>query len=311
MRSPRTTVVLSLTLAVAVLTAPTLLRAQGTDFDAVEIEVTTLADGVHMLVGAGGNVGISTGGDGAVLIDDQFAPLTERILAAVAELGGATPRFVLNTHWHFDHTGGNENLGRAGVVILAHENVRRRMSVEQVMEAFGRTIPASPPVALPSLTFTESTTLHWNGQTLRAFHVPAAHTDGDTIVHFVEADVVHMGDVFFNRSYPFIDVGSGGSLDGVIAAVERALELCGEATRIIPGHGPLADRADLERYLEMLRTVRRRVAEKVEMGWSREKILASDATADLDADWGGSGPRRDLLVNVALDAAGAASDVSE
>lgn len=310
MRPPRPTAALSLTLALAVLAAPALVRAQGTDFDAVEIEVTTLADGVHMLVGAGGNLGISTGEDGAVLIDDQFAPLTDRILAAVAELGGAAPRFVLNTHWHFDHTGGNENLGRAGVVILAHENVRRRMSVEQVMEAFGRTIPASPAVALPSLTFTESTTLHWNGQTLRAFHVPSAHTDGDTIVHFVEADVVHMGDVFFNRSYPFIDVGSGGSLDGVVAAVERALALCGEATRIIPGHGPLADRADLERYLEMLRTVRRRVAEKVDQGWSREKILASDVTADLDADWG-SGPRRDLLVNVALEAAGAAPDVSE
>lgn len=300
----------ALSLALTILTVPLSVSAQGRDFDAVEIEVTTLAEGVHMLTGAGGNLGISTGKNGAVLIDDQFAPLTERILAAVAELGGAPPRFVLNTHWHFDHTGGNENLGRAGVFILAHENVRRRMSVEQVMEAFGRTIPPSPPAALPSLTFTESTTLHWNGQTLRAFHVPAAHTDGDTIVHFVEANVLHMGDVFFNRSYPFIDIGSGGSYDGVIDAVERALELCGESTRVIPGHGPLGDRSDLESYLAMLRTVRERVAERVEMGWSRERILASDVTADLDADWG-SGSRRDLLVNVALEAVGAVSNVSE
>lgn len=303
MRRIRTTALL---IALAIAALPAL--AQDDDFSDVEIEAVPVAGDVHMLVGRGGNIGVLTGPDGAILIDDQFAPLTDRILAAVAELGGAPPRFVLNTHWHFDHTGGNENLGAAGVLILAHENVRRRMSVEQVMEVFGRTVPASPPAALPAITFTASATLHWNGETIRAFHVPAAHTDGDTIVHFVEADVIHMGDVLFNGSYPFIDVDSGGSYDGVVAAVERVLPMCDESTKLIPGHGPLADCDDLERYLEMLTTVRERVAEAVGKGWDREQVLAAGLTEDLDPAWG---DRSQLLVKVALDAVGAPQNVSE
>ena len=288
--------------AVAVVSAlvATTTLAQERDFSNVEINATHVAGGVHMLTGAGGNIGVSVGDDGLFLIDDQFAPLTDKILAALAEISDEAPQFVLNTHWHFDHTGGNENLGEAGVFIVAHHNVRERMSVDQVMEAFDLTVEASPPAALPDITFGDAVTFHLNDETLHAVHVPTAHTDGDVIVHFASANVVHMGDVFFNGAYPFIDVGSGGTLGGVIAAVESTLERVDEATKIIPGHGPLADRGDLESYHDMLSTVRQRVADAVAAGQSEEEILAANLTSDLDEAWGGNADRGQALVRVAL-----------
>jgi glyoxylase-like metal-dependent hydrolase (beta-lactamase superfamily II) len=204
------------------------------DFESVEIKTTRVASGIYMLEGRGGNLGVSIGSDGAFLIDDQFAPLTEKILAAIRKLSGAPIRFVLNTHWHGDHTGGNENLGKAGALIVAHENVRERMSVEQFIEAFGRRVDPSPPGALPVVTFTDAVTFHLNGDEIHAFHVPPAHTDGDSIVHFRIANVVHTGDTYFNGRYPFIDLSTGGTIDGVIAAADRLLELCDTETRIIP-----------------------------------------------------------------------------
>ncbi len=265
--------------------APMPAAAQG--MDDVEIVATEVAPGVYMLTGQGGNLGLSVGEDFAFLIDDQFAPLTEKIVAAVAKITDRPLRFVLNTHWHGDHTGGNENLGKAGVLIVAHDNVRERLGTEQFMAAFDRTVPPSPPAALPVVTFTDTVRFHANGDTLHALHVPAAHTDGDSIVHIEAADVIHMGDVFFNGMYPFIDLGSGGSVDGVIAAVERALALAGEGTKIIPGHGPLTDRAGLAAYREMLKTVRERVAGLVAQGKSREEAVAAKPTADYDEKLGG------------------------
>ena len=205
----------------------------------------------------------------------------------------------LNTHWHFDHTGGNENLGNAGVFIVAHDNVRERMSVDQVIEVYDLTVEAAPPAALPDITFGDALTFHLNGDTVRAVHVPAAHTDGDVLVRFESANVVHMGDLYFNGAYPFIDVGSGGTLQGVIAGVQRALKLVDDSTKIIPGHGPLATRADLENYLGMLETVRQRVVEAKQAGQSDEEILAANLTHDLDAAWGGNADGQ-ALVRVAL-----------
>lgn len=280
-------------LALALLGAPALLAAgpraapAQQDFESVEIGSVPVADGLFMLTGRGGNIGVSVGPDGVLLIDDQYAPLTGRIRAAVAALSPEPIRFVLNTHWHGDHTGGNENLGEAGALIVAHENVRARMATEQVMTLRGQTVPASPEAALPVVTFDDALTFHWNGGEIHAFHVDPAHTDGDAIVHFRSVNALHMGDTFFNGFYPFVDVDSGGSIDGMIAAVEHALTLADDATRIIPGHGPLSDRAGLVAYRDMLRAVRAAVQKEIDAGKSLDEVVAAAPTAAFDEKWGG------------------------
>jgi cyclase len=256
------------------------------DFSKVEVTSQKVAEGVYMLQGAGGNIGVSVGADGVFLIDDQYAPLTPKIKAAVAALSDKPIRFVLNTHWHGDHTGGNENLGSSSVLIVAHENVRKRMSVEQFMEAFGNKIPAAPAAALPVVTFTDGVTFHLNGDEIRAFHVPPAHTDGDAVVHFVKSNVLHGGDTFFNGIYPFIDLSSGGTVAGMIGAADRMLALAGEGTKIIPGHGPLGTKADLKAYRDMLATISGRVAAQVKAGKTLEEVTAAAPTAEFDAKWG-------------------------
>lgn len=276
----------ALTLTAALL-APAAAPAQGQDLSDVEIETILAGEGVWMLVGAGGNIGVSAGEDGVFLIDDQYAPLTDKIRTAVARINGQDVRFVLNTHWHGDHTGGNENLGEAGALIVAHDNVRERMSVDQFMERFNRNVEAAPEAALPVVTFSTDVTFHLNGDEIHAFHVPSAHTDGDSIVHFRDADVLHMGDVFFNGMYPFIDLASGGSAQGMLDAVERALELAGSGTKVIPGHGPLTDREGLGAYREMLASVIGRVEELIEAGESLEEIQAAQPTAPFDEELGG------------------------
>ena len=237
--------------------AATALPAQTPD--TVNIRTTPVAGGVYLLQGSGGNIAASTGPDGVIMVDDDYAPLTDRILAAVDQLHSGRVRFVINTHWHGDHTGGNGNLGGQGIMIVAHDNVRQRMSREQFIESFGAKVPPSPAVALPVITFTDSLTFYLNNDTIQIFHVAPAHTDGDAVIFFRHANVIHMGDTYFNGLYPFIDYSTGGSLDGVIAAVDRGLGLADDATRIIPGHGPLATRTDLRRYREMLAAIRIRI----------------------------------------------------
>ncbi|MGD2180852.1 MBL fold metallo-hydrolase [Lusitaniella coriacea] len=262
------------------------LFAQTPDFESVQIETIPLRDGIYMLVGEGGNIGVSAGEDGVFLIDDQFAPLTEKIVAAIRTISSEPVRFLINTHWHFDHTGGNENFGKAGVVIVAHDNVRDRMSTEQIIEVIGRTFPPSPTAALPIITFNDTMTFHLNGETIHAFHVDSAHTDGDAIVHFKEANIIHTGDTYFNGFYPFIDVESGGSIEGMIAAIEGLLLLIDDETHIIPGHGPLSNQAELMVYLEMLKTVRDRVKAAIDRGMSSEDFIASEPMADFPSTWG-------------------------
>ena len=268
----------SLMMIAAVAAAPA--SAQQQDFANVEIRVQQLAPGVAALFGEGGNIGLSYGEDGNLLIDDQWAPLTDRILAAVGTLDPDPVRFVVNTHWHADHTGGNENLGKRGAVILAHHNVRQRMSTEQFMRALDVTVPPSPKEALPVVTFDDGVTLHLNGDTLHVIHLANAHTDGDSLVHWLKADVLHMGDTFFHKAtLPFIDIGSGGSIDGLIAAAGKGLELAGPNTKIIPGHGPMAARADLAAYRDMLVDVRGKVATAIAAGRTLEQIKASKPAA--------------------------------
>ncbi len=257
------------------------------DFSTIEIETIPVADGVYMLVGAGGNIGLSVGDDGAFVIDDQFAPLSEKILAAIAAVTDADVEFLVNTHFHGDHTGGNEAFGAAGAVIVAHENVRARMSTDQFREIFNKPIPASPAGALPIVTFTDEMTFHWNGDTIRAIHVAPAHTDGDTILYFQNANVIHMGDTFFNGVYPFIDVSSNGDINGIIAAGYRALGIANEDTAIIPGHGPVSNAAGLAAWLDVLKVTRVSMQSLIDQGMSEDEAVAARPTAEFDEQYGG------------------------
>jgi glyoxylase-like metal-dependent hydrolase (beta-lactamase superfamily II) len=256
------------------------------DFSKVEIEATKVTDTVYMLTGSGGNLGLSVGEDAVFLIDDQFAPLTPKITAAIAKLTKQPVKFLLNTHWHYDHTGGNENFGKAGAIIVAHENVRKRMSTDQVIEFFKQPIKASPKAALPVVTFNGAVSFHLNGEEIRGIHVPRAHTDGDAIVHFLGSDVIHMGDVYFNGYYPFIDSSAGGTVDGVIAACDQVLGIATDRTKIIPGHGPLSNKAELKVYRDMLATLSGRIKKMIAEGRKLEEITASKVSADFDDKWG-------------------------
>jgi len=268
--------------ALAALGAGAWLWQTGTE--AQSIRAAQVSGHVHVLFGRGGNIGLSVGEDGVFLIDDQFAPASPDILAAIEELGGEAPRFLLNTHFHGDHTGGNENMGQAGATIYAHDNVRTRMIAPEYAKRFGK--PAAD-VALPIVTFAHDMTFHVNGDTVKGFHTGPAHTDGDTIVHFAEADVLHMGDCFFNGMYPFIDLSAGGSVKGVQAAVERALLLCGDDTKIIPGHGPVTDKAGLTAYRDMLKDCVDAVAALIEEGKTQQQVIEAKPTAKWDETWGG------------------------
>lgn len=246
--------------------------AQPSSMDNVQIRVERVAPGVAVLFGRGGNIGLSYGADGNVLIDDQFAPLTERILAAIRTLDPDPVRFLINTHWHGDHSGGNENIARTGTVIVAQDNVRRRMSMEQMVR--GDRVPASPAAALPIVTFSEDVTFHLNGDNIEVHHVAHAHTDGDAIIHWPNANVIHMGDTFWSGLLPFIDLDSGGSIDGMIAATEAGLAIANDQTVIVPGHGPIGHKPELQRFHDMLKTLRDRVAAEIRAGHSLDQIKA-------------------------------------
>lgn len=252
--------------AALIIAAPVLAQQ---DLSKVEIKAEQVAPGVAVLFGAGGNIGVSYGEDGTVLIDDQFAPLTGKIQAAVAALGAQPVKFLVNTHWHYDHTGGNENLGKAGAVIMAHDNVRVRMAAGQ------GTQKPSAKVALPVVTYADGLKLHLNGEEVRVIHMPAGHTDGDSIVHWTKSNVIHMGDLFFLRmSFPFVDASSGGHVRGVIAAADKALAIADDQTKIIPGHGAVATKADLKQYRDMVAEIVAKVEAGIKSGKTLEQIKA-------------------------------------
>jgi cyclase len=244
------------------------------DMSKVEIKPEILAPGVAVLFGAGGNIGVSYGEDGTVLIDDQFAPLTGKIQKAVADLGATPVNFLVNTHWHGDHSGGNENLGNAGAVIMAHDNVRVRMASDQ-KTAFGE-VKASPKAALPVITYAEGLKLHLNGEEVRVIHMPAAHTDGDSIIYWTKSNVIHMGDLFFfGMSFPFVDGSSGGNVRGIVAAADKALAIANDTTKIIPGHGAVATKADLQKYRDMVAAIIGKVEAGIKDGKTLDQIKAS------------------------------------
>jgi glyoxylase-like metal-dependent hydrolase (beta-lactamase superfamily II) len=264
--------------------AGTLAKAQ--DFEKAQIGTLKVEGNIYMLTGPGGNIGIYAGKDAVLLVDSQYAPVTDKIRAAVAAITDKPIQFVVNTQWHLDHTGGNENLARGGAVIVAHENVRKRLSTEQFMEFFKASIPPMPVRALPVITFERDMAFHLDGEEIRIFNVPTAHTDGDAIIHFRKSNVLHMGDILFNGLYPYIDLSAGGSINGMIAAVDRVLPLCDGNTKVIPGHGPLTDKAGLGAYRKMLAAVRDRIASEIQSGKTLPEVVAAQPTREFDDAWG-------------------------
>lgn len=269
---------------------PGVLTAQAS-LDTVQIRTTELGRGVYVLTGAGGNMGLAVGDDAVFLVDDQYAPLTPRILAAIASLTSKPVKFVVNTHWHFDHTGGNENVGTAGTLIVAHDNVRQRLSTGGFIEALNRTEPPSPKSALPVITFAQGVTFHINGDSLVVTHVPRTHTDGDAIVQFTKANVIHAGDTYNTAGLPFVDLSSGGSIDGFIATAEKIHALADDQTKIIPGHGPVTDRARVKVFRDMLVTLRDRMRSEVRAGRTIEEVMAMGISEPFRSGWPGGHER--------------------
>jgi glyoxylase-like metal-dependent hydrolase (beta-lactamase superfamily II) len=268
---------------------------------ASDIKTIELTKGIYMLAGKGGNIGLSIGKSGVLLIDDQYAPASEKVLAAITSRTNDPVRFVVNTHWHGDHTGGNENMGKMGAVIVAHENVRKAMSKDQFIEVFDMRSPASPEMALPVITFTEGMSFHWNDDTIEVTHVAPAHTDGDSVIHFHKANVIHAGDTFFNKMYPFIDVTTGGSIKGMISATDKLLVIANSKTKIIPGHGPLADKKDLQAYRDMLAAMEKNIGNLKRAGKTRDAVVAAKPTKSFDSVWGKGFLKPDVWVGIVYD----------
>ena len=270
--------------AVVLLLLAVSIHAQQPDFSKVQIKATKVAGNVYMLEGSGGNIGVSVGADGILIVDDQFAPLADKIRAALKELGQGKLRFILNTHWHGDHTGGNVVFGPEAPII-AHDNVRKRLATEQKSVVFQRTTPASPKEALPVITFDQSLSVHFNGEEIKVIHYPKGHTDGDSVIFFTSSNVVHLGDDFFAGRFPFVDLESGGSIEGLIRNVGEIIGKIPADAKLIPGHGPLSTVDDLKSYHRMLQQTTEIVRQKMAAGKTLDQIKSEG----LPAEWGSWG----------------------
>ena len=255
------------------------------DFDAVEIETIKVAGGVYMLKGSGGNIGVMVGDDGVIMVDNQYAPLAPKIKAAISQISEGPIKYVVNTHWHFDHAGGNEVFGGDGSIIIAHNNVRTRLSSDQFMDHHQREVPASPEVAWPIVTFSENLTYYFNDEEIVIHHSPPAHTDGDAVVYFKKANVIHMGDTYVGYGYPFIDISAGGSVIGMIANLNKVIGMINKDTKVIPGHGELASRSDMIAFRDTLKDIVDRVRTGIQKGRSLDEIQSSGITGKYDKEW--------------------------
>ena len=266
-------------------TAPASASAAQPHADAanIPIKTTKLYDNVYLLQGQGGNMALQTGSEGNVLIDASFAPAVPRILEAIGSVSNDAPFALINTHWHGDHTGGNEGMHAAGYTIFAHQNTRERLSKPQTMKIFHSTTPASPAGAWPTVTFEDALNIWRNADALDLVHLAPAHTDTDIYIHFHKANVLHVGDIWFNGMYPFIDEGTGGSIGGMIRAAEKVLTVANSDTKIIPGHGPLGTKAEYQSFHDMLSKVRDKVAALKAAGASEQETIAKKPTAEFEA----------------------------
>jgi glyoxylase-like metal-dependent hydrolase (beta-lactamase superfamily II) len=265
---------------------------------AVEFTTTKLSNTLSMLKGQGGNVAISSGKDGVFIIDDQVAPITEGLLDAIGKVSTQPIRFVINTHYHGDHVGGNEKIGKPGTVIVAHNNVYTRMNTEQFNNFMQSKTPAYAPSAMPNITFNDEVTLHFNGEAAIAYHIEHAHTDGDALVHFPQSNVIHMGDIWFNGLYPYVDLDAGGSIQGFIKGVEKALTLANAETKIIPGHGPLGSRDELKAYAEFLAEAVNSVQSLINDDKNLKQTIALTPTAKWDDSLGKAWIKPDQFVTM-------------
>lgn len=265
------------TMAAFAMLLPAGSLALAQDFDDVEITIHAVAGSVSYIEGRGGNIGLFIGDDGVFLIDDQFAPLTERIVAAIREVSDEPIRFLVNTHMHPDHTGGNENFGRMGTLIFGHDNVRSQMQAAEYAE--------EPPL----ITFSEDMSFHINGEVVHVFKVPDAHTNGDVFIKFQGSNVVHTGDVYRTTTYPYIDVDNGGSYLGTIDALDRLIEVSDDDTKIVPGHGGVSNVAEVTAFRDMLVVIRDRVAAAIREGKSLGEIQSAGLTSEYDERWAGTG----------------------
>lgn len=266
-----------------------LSHGQG-NFAGVELSITPVAGNVYMVQrpGGGGNIGVQVGPDGVLLVDSLFAPLTDRLVAAVQQVTDEEIRFLINTHIHIDHVGGNENLAEMGVLIFAHDNTRLRFFEERSRfpRAGGSFVPQQPAAAIPLITFNDTMSFHLNGEEVRAFLAPPAHTDGDSFVYFPESDVLHLGDVYRTTSYPIIDIYNGGTLRGTIAAMDQAIDLAGPETKVIPGHGlEVVGRDEMIEFRDMILDIQDRVLSMIREGKKLDEVMAAQPTADYDAQW--------------------------
>jgi cyclase len=267
-------------LPVALLAQAAFGQGQQVDFSTVEIKTHEVAGSIHYLEGQGGNVGLSVGDDGVIMIDDQFAPLSEKLTAAIRKLSEKPIRFLINTHVHGDHVGGNENFGKMGIAIVAHDNVRGRLTKGVNNQ------PPPPAVAWPIVTYADSVVFHLNGDTVTVKKVANSHTDGDSVIHFANANVIHAGDVFRTTGYPGVDANNGGTVKGTIEALQTIIEMAGPDTKIIPGHGTVSTRQDVIEFRNMVVELEKRISGLIRQGMTEEQVIAAKPTADLDERWG-------------------------
>jgi len=285
---------LSYALALSLVFAAVTLRAQQ-DLSKVEIKTTKLSGNVYTLDGSGGTIGVLAGPDGVLMVDSQFAPLTDKIVAAIKQINPGPIRFLINTHVHGDHTGGNENLGKMGVTIIARPQLRARLE-KPAPGANGAPGTPAPAVALPLITFDSPITFYMNGEQVQLIPIPAAHTDGDTLVKFVNADVIMSGDFYRSLGYPNIDRANGGSLNGMLAGLSKIVELSGPSTKIVPGHGVVVDKAAVAAHRDMIIAIRDKIAPMVKQGMTAEQVTAAKPTSAYDAKVPGVGTTGDRFI---------------
>ncbi len=272
--------------------------ALGQDLSSVEVKTIPLRNNLYLLANSGSNIMLSAGEDGPLVIDTGIAEMSKKVATAISATGSGPARMVINTHWHFDHVGGNQLLAESGAIFIAHRNVRRTMINGGNLAVIDREVAPSPTSALPDITFDKHLTVHFNGEEFQLTHVPSAHTNGDCIVYLPNSNVLHMGDTFFNGMYPFFDTNAGGALDGIIKAFDVGMELANEQTIVIPGHGRLSNKKEMKEYRNMLSTVRDRVQKLVAEGKSLQEITDDKPTADFDKRWGNSWLTPDMWVEL-------------